>query len=346
MNISKLGLLAGVGVVAVVAVAGAAGDSGGGTITTVAGTGAAGFSGDGGPATRARFDEPLGAALDRNGNLYIVDYRNDRVRKVSTRGTVTTVAGGGSGAPSDGGAATSDQLFLPHAVAVDTNHNIYVGGEDNMVYRVNAKGIISPFAGTVGEAGSSGDGGPATSALLDHPLSVAVDGTGNVYIADTDNNRVRKVSRGGIITTIAGTGAAGSSGDGRPARQATLLNPSGVAVDAKGNIYIADTGNSRVRKVSRGGTITTIAGTGKAGSSGSGGRATKAQLYQPIGVSVDAKGNVYIADNYVAWKVSVKGIITRLASSTQLDHPQGVSADRKGNVYISDTGNNRVLRVR
>ena len=264
--------------------------SAGGTITTIAGTGNQGFSGDGGPATSAELDSPTGVAVDRQGNVYIVDRDNNRVRKVGPGGTITTFAGGGSSL-GDGGPATSAQLNYPYAVAVDGQRNVYIA-DGRRVRKVSASGTITTFAG----GGSSlGDGGPATSARLRNATGVAVDGQRNIYIADGQDYRVRKVSRSGTITTFAGTGKAGFTGDGGPATSAQL-DAYGVAVDGQGNVYIAGSESHRVRKVGPGGTIRTFAGTGKAGSSGGGGPAVAAQLNFPYGVAADAHGNVYIAD--------------------------------------------------
>ena len=279
----------------------------GGTISTFAGTGTPGFSGDGGPATSAKLAFPGGVAVDGKGNVYIAE--GGRVRKVSRGGTITTIAGTGKlgGSSGNGGPATKARLDAPDGVAVDGQGNVYIVESNpqhdgdpvsGIVRKVNRRGTITRFAGTGrGGLGLSGDGGPATSAQLRYVEGVAVDGQGNVYIADRGSARVRKVSRGGTITTIAGTGDYGFSGDGGPATSARLDSPHGVAVDGKGNLYIADLGNQRVRKVSRGGTITTIAGTGNYGFSGDGGPATSARLYNPYGVAVDGRGNVYIADH-------------------------------------------------
>ena len=274
-------------------------------------------------------------------------------------GTITTIAGTGTaGSSGDGGPATSAKIFA-RGVAVDGQGNVYIGA-DSRVRKVSPGGTITTIAGT-GTPGNTGDGGPATSARLFSSDWVAVDGQGNVYIADGFFNRVRKVSPAGTITAFAGTGAFGFSGDGGPATSARLNEPHGVAVDRQGNVYIADEGNNRVRKVSPGGTITTIAGTGTGGCAGDGGKATSAQLSFPAGVAVDGQGNVYIAGGVLCprvRKVSPGGTITTIAggkigksgdggpaTSAWLWDPRGVAVDGQGNVYIADNGDSRVRKV-
>ena len=212
---------------------------------------------------------------------------------------ITTIAGTGStGSSGDRGAASSALLNNPVGVSVDISGNVYIADSLNHKIRmVTSAGIITTFAGT-GIQGSNGDGGAATSAQLNYPVWVTVGISGNVYIADYFNNKIRMVTSTGIITTIAGTGVEGSSGDGGAATSAQLYYPRGVSVDISGNVYIADFGNHKIRMVTSTGIITTIAGTGVGGSSGDGGAATSAQLYYPEGVSVDISGNVYIADTY------------------------------------------------
>ena len=330
----------------------------GGTITTIAGNGVYRFGGDGGHAISATLWNPGGVAVDSAGSLYIADADNYRIRKVSG-GIITTVAGTGtSDFSGDGGPATSASLVQPFGVAVDSAGNLYIADPAGERILKVSGGIIATVAGNASGAGFSGDGGPATSASLSDPVGVAVDSAGSLYIADRGSNRVRKVS-GGTITTVAGNGTVGFSGDGGPATDASLWTPDGVAVDSAGDLYIADAGNSRIRKVS-GGTITTVAGNGTVGFSGDGGPATGAALNYPVAAAVDSVGNLYIADyfNNRVRKVS-GGTITTVAgngnqgfsgdggpaTNASLTESFGVAVDSVGNLYVADTYNNRVRQV-
>ncbi|MEV4436031.1 RICIN domain-containing protein [Streptomyces sp. NPDC049585] len=268
-----------------------------GKIKTIVGTGEAGFGGDDGSALSARLNCPREVAVDGAGAVYIVDAGNHRVRKVATDGTISTFAGTGTGGCSgDGGLATDAQLKYPHGVAVDSTGAVYISEwGNNRVRKVTAEGRIDTYAGT-GVEGSAGDGGPAASAQLKHPQGVAVDAAGNLYIADGDNHRVRKVTADGTISTFAGTGTAGSVGDDGPAASAQLYCPMGVVVDSTGALYIADCDNHRVRKVTADQKIHTVVGTDSAGSGGDGGPALSAQLNKPFGLAVDCVDAVYIAD--------------------------------------------------
>jgi uncharacterized protein (TIGR03437 family) len=328
------------------------------TISTVAGNGLYSYSGDGGAAAKAELYLPQAVALDANGNRYIADSGNHVVRKVASNGAISTIAGAGvAGFGGDGSSAASAQLNTPTGVAVDKSGNIYIADSgNNRVRKIASNGAISTFAGT-GSAGFGGEGGAATSAQLYNPVAVAVDASGNLYIADLGNDRVRKVSASGAITTVAGNGTTAYGGDGGPAVNAQLNFPQAVAVDASGNLYIADSLNFRVREVTTGGLIATVAGNGSAGYSGDLGQATAAQISSPVGVAVDSAGSIYISDGAVhIRKVYANGIIVTIAgngspgysgdggaaTSAQIDAPGGMAVDSSGNVLFADTANNAV----
>jgi sugar lactone lactonase YvrE len=256
-----------------------------GIISTVAGNGDQGFAGDGGTATSAQLDSPIGIAVDASGNLYIADSHNNRIREVSG-GVIQTIAGTGTaGFSGDGGPATSAQLDLPSAVAVDSAGNLYIADSNNNRIRKIAGTTITTVAGD-GEQTYSGDGGLATAAGLDSPRGVAVDSAFNLYIGDTNNQRIREVTAAtGLISTLAGTGVKGFSGDGS-ATTATLARPRGVAVDSSGSVYVADSDNNRIRTVNAG-TISTLAGDGTQGMSSSGSTPTSTSLNTPDAVTIN-----------------------------------------------------------
>jgi type IX secretion system substrate protein/NHL repeat-containing protein len=269
-----------------------------GIITTIAGTGTFGYSGDGGQATNAELNSPFAITFDAFGNLYFSETNNYVVRKINTLGIISTVAGNGTaGYSGDGGPATSAELNYPISVIFDSEGNLYMADVLNhRIRKVNTNGIITTIAGN-GTGAYSGDGGQATNAEIHLPHGLTTDAVGNIYIADMDNSRIRKINTSGIITTIAGTGTFGYSGDGGQATLAELSAPVAVSFDATGNLYIADNGNNRIRKINTSGIISTIAGNGTGGYSGDGGQATAAELHFPYGETFDLAGNLYITDN-------------------------------------------------
>jgi uncharacterized protein (TIGR03437 family) len=432
-----------------------------GIITTVAGTGIAGFNGDGGPATSAQLNLPYGLAVDYDGNLYIADLGNQRVRRVSPDGTITTIAGDGRKLASlDGGAASQASLLSPRNLAVDDAGTLYISEfEGHRVRKITTDGKISSVAGT-GQAGYRGDGLAATGALLSYPAGLALDRSGSLYIADSGNGRIRKIYSSGLIGTVlggststplvgpiavtvdslgtiytadssfvvraftiggkwidfagigapayAGDGAAAakasltavhellasrystsvyiadgvrvrsvdmagvirtyagdgfmhSVGDGLAPTQAILNQPSAVALDSKGSLFIADTGTQRVRQIWQNGSIATAAGTGTAALGADGPAATNSPLNFPMGVAVDAAGNLLIADTYnhrvrqVAWDGRVRTIVGTGSSGMGVDGampatvalraPRGICTDRTGTLYVVDSSNHRVLRI-
>ena len=343
-----------------------------GTITTFAGNGTRGFSGDGASATSAELAGPNGVFVDSAKNVYISDTGNQRIREVSA-GVINTILGGGNG----GNAAALDaQLADPFAITVDSANNYYIADTSNNRVRYVSGGNITTVAGN-GNAGYSGDGSAATSANLSSPEGVAVDGSNNLYIADTLNKVVREVSAG-TITTFAGTGhpcspSTALCGDGGPASSAWLTNPTTVAIDGSGNVFIADPGANRIREVVNG-TISTVAGTGAAGDTGDGGLATAATLKNPVGVAIDAWGNIYIADsgnNVIRCVLGViggcgdtqhtyaVGDIMHYAFNGQINfqgdngpalqasrwNPTAVSVDSNGNVFVGGGNNALVQRI-
>ena len=352
-----------------------------GIITTVAGNGyvnpdngEGAYSGDGSAATNARLNYPYGVAVDASGNLFIADSNNGRIRKVNVNGIITTVAGGGANYPGNGGAATNAVLYAPTGVAVDASGNLFLADAiNNLIRKVDVNGIITTVAGGGANYGANypGDGGAAIDARLNYPSGVAVDASGNLFIADTRNSVIRKVDVKGIITTVAGNGSQGYSGDGGAATNASLNGPTGVAVDASGNLFIADSNNYRIRKVNVNGIISTVAGNGVYAYSGDGGAATNASLNYPSGVAVDASGNLFIADknNNRIRKVDVAGLITTVAGNggvmtnqfgqevgyfsgdggaainATLNAPEGVAVDASGNLFIADIYNQRIRKV-
>jgi hypothetical protein len=339
-----------------------------GNIITVAGNGSENYAGDGGEAINAELDNPYGVAFDSCGNLFIADMWNNAIRKVGTNGIITTVAGNGTNDYlGDGGAATNAELNYPQGVAVDSTGSLFIADTGNQcVRKLGTDGIINTMAGN-GAYGYSGDGVAATNASLWAPVGVAMDSAGNLFIADEIDQRIRIVDTNGVIYTVAGNGTNDYIGDGGAATNAELYYPYGVAVGADGNLFIADTGNQRIREVGTNGIITTVAGNGGDDYPGDGGAATNAGLFDPQGLAVDNKGNLLIADSSanVIRKVDINGMISTVAgngygaglgyggysgdggaaTNAKMNNPTGVAMDSTGNLFIADQRNNRIREV-
>jgi sugar lactone lactonase YvrE len=332
------------------------------TIITIAGTGVTGYKGDNGPATACKFYQPTFLCIDASGNLLISDYANNVIRKINNKGVITTIAGTGTeGYKGDNGLAISAELGGPIGIAVDAIGNIYFSDFDNQVIRkINTSGIISTIAGT-GVTGYSGDNGPAIVAKLYGPYGIAIDETGNIYFPEGENHCVRKITSSGIITTIAGNGTFGFSGDNGPATKAEFKYPGGIALGSGGDIYVSDYANHVIRKINATGIITTFAGTGTVGNTGDNGAATNAELWGPNGVYVDKEGNIYVTDNYanVVRKINSSGIITTIAgngtqgysgdngpaTTAQLYNPNDIAINGAGNIFIAEVANNIIRKI-
>lgn len=315
---------------------------------TVAGDGiGTRFTGDGKVATQAGLAEPKGIFVTPLNELIIADTGHHRIRKIDSFGIITTIVGNGKNVyDGDGESATQASLNTPFAVVGDTAGNLFIADTgNNRIRKVDPDGSITTVAG-----GGVGDGDLATLAILNTPRDVDKDSNGFMYIADTEHHRIRRVSPSGEITTVAGNGAAGFKGDKGQAIRAKLDHPTGVFVDQKGSVYIADSGNHRIRKVDTFGIITTVAGNGKQGFSGDGQPATQAMLDNPVDVCVDLTGNIYISDrfNHRVRRINSFGIIHTVVGGeddSQLRFPNGIFTKDSGDLYITDQGNHRILKV-
>lgn len=334
-------------------------------IMTYAGSGVRGYGGDGAIATNAAFYGPTSLCIDRSGNVYVVDYFNSRVRRINAHDTITTAAGNGSTGYSGDGSIATSATVNPSAVATDKYGNLYITDGAYTVRKVNSVGIITRIAGFPADSGYTGNGGPALSASFAGPRGIAIDSSGNIFIADAPNNVVRKINGAtGVITTVAGNDTAGYLGDGALAIHAELDSPYAVAVDLTGSLFITDYKNNVIRKVDNAGIITTYAGVNPPvrGYTGDNGLATLAELNRPAGIAVDTAGNLYICDanNNVIRKVNkTSKVITTIAGNgtagfsgdwgyatgANLWSPFGIAVATDGTIYVADAENQRVRKI-
>lgn len=328
---------------------------------TIAGNGTSGFSGDGGAAIQAQLRFPAGLAMDAQNRLYVADSLNNRIRRLEN-GILTTVAGSGIyGFAGDGGSAINAQFRNPTALSISNDGSIFVSDSNNhRIRKIATNGVISTIAGT-GEFGFSGDNGSANVAQLNVPQGISVDRAGNLYIADTNNHRIRRVDTSGRITTFAGIGTAGFSGDGDFAALSQLNQPTSVRINSVGEIFIADSGNHRLRKIDASGIIRTVAGSGNSGFAGDNALAINALLNYPRGISFDRDGNIYFADsnNHRIRKIDLNNKISTIAGSGSagfagdgntalsvlFNNPTDILIDNSGNLFVADYANQRVRRI-
>ncbi len=328
----------------------------GGVVTTLAGLAGSPGSADG-PGSAARFSGPAGVAVDRAGNVYVADWDDHTIRKVTPGGVVTTLAGHAGSSGSADGTGSAAQFDNPSAVAVDSVANVYVADSgNNTVRKVTPGGVVTTLAGQAGSSGSAD--GTGSAARFSGPSGVAVDSAGNVYLTDGGSSTIRKVTPGGVVTTLAGLAGCRGSADGTGSA-ARFSGPYGVAVDSSGGVYVADCNNETIRKVTLEGVVTTLAGV--AGTEGSAdGAGSAARFRWPWGVAVDSAGDVYVAEyvNDTIRRVTPEGVVTTLAglalaqgsadgmgSAARLSGPLGVAVDSASNVYAADTGNNTIRKV-
>jgi sugar lactone lactonase YvrE len=342
-----------------------------GTLSTVAGTGTAGLGADGKPAAQTPLYLPQDLTFGPDALPYILDWNNHRIRRIDAGGKVETVAGTGELGDGPEGPALKSRFNHPtHLIFDGTGKMIVAAWHNSRVKRIDlTAGTLEDICGT-GKRAFGGDGGPALTADLDLPAAVALDAAGNLFISDQANQRIRKVDGKGNIATVVGKGTSGYSGDGGPALQAEINSPKGqaaepagrIALDAAGNLYLADSGNHAIRKIDAKGIITTLAGTGSPGYAGDGAEATKAQLDTPTDVEIGPDATVYIADtgNSCVRAISTDGVIRTVAGTcgqrgfagdgeaavaAKLDRPYGIALDRTGALYIADTHNHRIRKV-
>jgi len=318
-------------------------------VSTLAGSGQQGSTN--GTGTNASFFVPNSVAVDSSGILYVADTSNHLIRKINSSGVVTTFAGTGQ-IGSVNGTGTDAGFNTPNSVAVDSSGNLYVADTSNhLIRKINSSGVVTTFAGT-GQIGSVN--GTGTKASFQYPNGIAVDSLGNVFVADTGNNLIRKINPSGVVTTFAGTGQIGNS---NTSTDTSFNSPSGIAVDTLGNVFVADTLNHQIRKINSSGVVTTFAGNGQQGSAN--GTGIGASFNGPRAIAVDSSGNVYVADdlNNLIRKIKPSGLVTTLAGTGQLssvngtgtdasfNRPRGITVDKSGNLFVADSYNHLIRKI-
>jgi sugar lactone lactonase YvrE len=318
-------------------------------VSTLAGSGASGLAN--GQGTAASFNDPVDVVVDASGSVYVADTGNNVVRKIDASGNVTTVAGSGAHGSANG-QGTAASFDFPNRIAIDSSGTIYVADSaSSLIRKIDTAGNVTTLAGSPTPGSTNGQG---TAASFNSPAGIALDTSGNVYVADTGNNLIRKIDASGNVTTFAGSGVQGSSnGQGTAA---SFNAPRGIIVDGSGNLYVADSGNNLIRKIDSSGNVTTIAGAGAQGSAN--GQGTAASFNDPEGLARDASGNIYVTDtnNNLIRKIDPSGNVTTLAGSGQgsangqgtaasFYSPSGIAVDASGNLYVADTLNNSIRKI-
>jgi sugar lactone lactonase YvrE len=327
-----------------------------GLVSTVAGEAGVWGSADG-PGAQARFWSPSGVATDQLGNIYVADWGNHTIRKITSTGVVSTLAGSAASSGSRDGLGADARFYFPAGVATDKEGNVYVAGAGNSAIRkISPAGMVSTLAGLAGSPGSAD--GTAANARFDWPTGVAVDRVGNVYVADRNNHTIRKIAATGVVSTLAGTAGSYGSADG-VGSQARFDHPAGVAVDGVGRVYVVDEYNSTIRSIDPEGTVTTLAGAVRL-SGAVDGIGADARFNGPEDVAADSSGNLYVADflSHTIRKIDPTGRVTTMAGAAgspgsadgvgaqaRFNHPEGVATDRLGNVYVADHWNTAIRKI-
>jgi sugar lactone lactonase YvrE len=327
-----------------------------GVVTTLAGTAGRTGSTDGAGAA-ALFDYPRAVAVDSSGTVYVADSDNATIRKITPSGVVTTLAGNAGESGSTDGTGADARFSVVWCIAVDSSGTVYVADSNNSTIRkITPSGVVTTLAGAAGQMGSTD--GTGADARFGDPNGVAVDSSGNVYVADTGNATIRKITPAGVVSTLAGTAAQRGSTDGTGA-DARFVAPWGIAVDSSGNVYVSDVADTRIRKITPAGVVSTLAGkTEEPGSSD--GAGADARFDFPTGVAVDSDGNVYVAEslNSVIRKITSAGVVTTLAgtagesgstdgtgAAARFSGPFGIAVDSSGTVYVADTNNSTIRKI-